>query len=253
MRLKGFFRGIGIALFWLGLWQLASLAVGSLFILPSPLESAFSLFRLALQGSFWVSTFFSLLRILAGYLIAVMLGLLLGILTAALPFANALLKPLRSIMKATPVASFILLVVLWIHSNFVPTFTALVMVLPLIWASVQEGIRATDQELIEMAKLFHFGKLKTFRMVYLPSLLPNLLAACATGLGFAWKAGVAAEVLAHTPNSIGRNLMQSKYNLLTADMFAWTAVVIALSILFEHAFVRLLRKIRRDGRWGAHE
>ncbi|HOF94115.1 MAG TPA: ABC transporter permease subunit [Clostridia bacterium] len=253
MRIKGILRGLGIALFWLGTWQLASLAIGSLFILPSPLETAFSLFRLAQQGSFWVSAFYSLLRILAGYLAAVLFGMLLGLISAALPFANALLKPLRSIMKATPVASIILLVVLWIHSNYVPTFTAFVMVLPLIWANVQEGIRATDTQLLEMAKLFHFGKVKTFTIVYLPSILPNLLAACATGLGFAWKAGVAAEVLAHTPNSIGRSLIQSKYNLLTADMFAWTALVIALSVLLEHAFVHLLGQIRRDGRWGVNE
>lgn len=242
-------RGIGVTLIWLVIWQAASMAVSSEFLLPSPMQTAKSLFMLMWQGGFWGSTLASVLRVVAGYLAAVILGTILGALTAALPFADALLRPLRSIIKATPVASFILLVWLWMQTNTVPAFTAFLMVLPLIWANVQEGIRATDAQLLEMAKLFHFGHKKTLRMVYLPSVLPHLLAACATGLGFAWKASVAAEVLVRTANSIGKNLIESKNYLETADMFAWTAVVIALSILLERLFVRILRRIRNDGRW----
>ena len=121
------------------------------------------------------------------------------------------------------------------------------MVLPLIWANTQEGIRAADVRLIEMALLFRFGRAKTLRRVYLPSVMPHLLAACATGLGFAWKAGVAAEVLARTANSVGKNLIESKNYLETPDMFAWTAVVIALSMLFERLFVKALTGKRGKG------
>ncbi len=247
---KTVLRGIGIALIWLAVWQAASMAVSSEFLLPSPVRTVQSLIALMGQGGFWGSALASVLRVVAGYLAAVILGTALGAFTSALPFADALLRPLRSIIKATPVTSFILLVWLWMKTNTIPAFTAFLMVLPLIWANVQEGIRATDAQLLEMAKLFRFGRKKTLRMVYLPSVLPHLLAACATGLGFAWKASVAAEVLVRTANSIGKNLIESKNDLETADMFAWTAVVIALSILLERLFVRILKRIRNDGRWG---
>lgn len=240
-------RGTGIAIFWLAVWQAASMLVHSALILPSPVETAQSLVRLAGQSGFWMSSSFSLLRIGAGYIAAVLLGVLLGVLTAFSPFADALLRPLRGILKATPVASFILLVLLWLHTDAVPAFAAFVMVLPLIWANTQEGIRTADARLIEMASLFRFGRAKTLRRVYLPSVMPHLLVACATGLGFAWKAGVAAEVLARTANSVGKSLIESKSYLETPDMFAWTAVVIALSMLFERLFVKALTGRRGKG------
>ena len=243
-------RGLGVAVFWLMVWQALSVAVQSALILPSPTDTAKSLVRLAGQSAFWTSSLLSLLRIGAGYVAAVLMGIALGALTAFSPFADTLLRPLRGIMKATPVASFILLVLLWLRTGVVPAFTSFVMVLPLIWANVQEGIRATDTRLIEMASLFRFGRKKTLYRVYLPSIMPHLLAACATGLGFAWKAGVAAEVLARTANSIGKNLVESKSYLETPDMFAWTAVIIALSMLVERVFVRLLAHIR-GGKGGA--
>lgn len=242
-------RGISIALFWLLIWQFISVALDYELLLPSPLQTGASLLRLAQTGTFWRSTAGSLLRILAGYGCAVLLGAALGALTAASPLADALLRPLRSVIKATPVASLILLVILWMKSNAVPGFMSFLMVLPLIWTNVQEGLAATDANLLEMAKLFRFGRSKTIRLIYLPSVMPSLLSACATGLGFAWKAGVAAEVLARTANSIGKNLVESKSNLQTADMFAWTAVVVLLSVTLEAILVRLLRRIRSSARW----
>lgn len=249
-RLKTFLRGMGVAAFWLLIWQVLSAAVGSEMLLPSPAATLKSLARLIGEGGFFTSVFASLLRVVAGYLCAVLFGVALGALTAASSFADALLRPVRSLVKATPVASFILLIMLWLKSPIVPAFTAFLMVLPVVWANVQEGIRATDVTLLEMAKLFRFGRGKILRHIYLPSVLPQLLAACATGLGLAWKASVAAEVIARTANSIGKQLIESKNYLETADMFAWTAVVILLSVLLERALLRLLRYVRSGSRWG---
>ncbi len=249
--MKKLLRGIGIALFWLLIWQIASMVVNSALLLPSPLATLESLLRLMQKAEFWRSTLYSVFRILAGYALSVVAGALLGVLTAGSEPLDILLRPIRSVMKATPVATFALLMVLWLPEQMVSVFAAFVMVLPLTWTNVQEGIRATDQNLLEMAQLFRFGKLKTLRLVYFPSVLPGLLAACATGLGFAWKAGVAAEVIARTANSIGKHLVESKSYLEIPDMFAWTAVMVALSVLFERLlllFFRRLRKQRGEGK-----
>lgn len=250
MQVKRILRAMGIAFFWLACWQALSLLVGSPFLLPSPLQVLRSLVQLVQTTLFWRSTLSSLLRVAIGYLLAVLLGTGLGALCAASRLADALLRPIRSIIKATPVVSFILLVQLWMFSNAVPAFMAFLMVLPLVWGNVQEGVYATDAQLLEMAKLFRFGRGKTLRLIYLPSVMPQLLAACATGFGFAWKASVAAEVLARTAYSIGKYLVESKSNLRIADMFAWTAVVVILSVVFERLLVRLLQRIRSNARWG---
>lgn len=189
------------------------------------------------------------MRIATGFLLAVMVGVLLAALSEAVPFVDALLRPIRSIIKASPVISFILLVILWLTSGMVPVFIAFLMVLPLIWTNVQEGIRATDRQLLEMARLFRFGRWRTLRLVYVPSVMPQFMAACATGIGFAWKAGVTAEVLAVTAHSIGRNLYESKLYLETPDLFAWTVLVVLLSLLLERGILRILRRFgaRRKG------
>lgn len=245
MRMNKLLRGVLIALFWLLVWQAASMAVHSALLLPSPLDTCYSLLQLVQQASFWRAALYSILRVTGGYLLAVAAGSLLGVLTAGSSTFDFLLRPIRSVMKATPVVSIALLMVLWLPEQMVPVFAAFIMVLPLVWTNVQEGIRATDQNLLEMARLFRFGAWKTLRFIYFPSVLPGLLAACATGLGFAWKAGVAAEVIARTADSIGKYLVESKSYLEIAEMFAWTAVVVALSVLFERLLIGLFGRLQR--------
>ena len=124
-------------------------------------------------------------------------------------------------------------------------FIAFLMVTPIAWANVREGILAVDAQLLEMAEVFRLPRAKKLRHVYLPAVLPQWLAACTTGFGFAWKSGVAAEVIARPALSIGRNLYESKLYLNTEELFAWTAMVVLLSMLLERLLVRAMRRIRK--------
>lgn len=247
---KRVFRGAVIAFIWLLIWQGLSMLAGSSFLFPSPVDTAVSLLSMLGGAALWLSIGASLLRVLLGYGAAVIVGVALGALTAMLPLADAFFKPLRSIIKATPVASFILLLQLWMNTDMIPAFTGFLMVMPMIWANVQQGIRSTDPELLEMARLFRVRRWRVFREVYVPSVFPYFLSACATGLGFTWKASVAAEVIVRTGQSIGKNLVESKNYLFTEDMFAWTAVVVILSILLERVLLRALSRVRTGQRWG---
>lgn len=242
-------KSVIVTLCWLMLWQLASMAVNNGLFLPAPLVVISSLFKLMGDAVFYKSALYSLLRVLLGYIAAVFAGIILGTATAMLPFAGAFLKPMRSIIKAAPVVSFILLVLLWMKMNIVPAFIAFLMVMPVVWANVEQGVKQTDRQLLELAKLYRFGFKKTFLHIYLPSVMPLLLPACATGVGFAWKSGVAAEVIARTTYSIGKELIESKSSLETADMFAWTALVILLSIIFEQSLTKFFNKLGASARW----
>ena len=91
--------------------------------------------------------------------------------------------------------------------------------------------------------MFRFGPWKTAWRIYVPSILPYFMAGCTTGLGLAWKAGVAAEVLAMPRNSIGLQLYNAKVYLETSDLFAWTLVIILLSMLLEKLLVALMRRL----------
>lgn len=244
-------KWLGIALFWLTLWWLAAtFGVKQELLLPSPTRVLMRLGELASEQAFWIATWTSLCRIFGGILTATVLGVLCGILTAHSRFLRELLSPILAIVKATPVASFIILALVWISRGKLPVFISALMVLPIIWTNVEQGIRQIDTQLIEMTKVFQFSPAKRLLHLTIPSVLPYFAAACKTSLGLAWKAGIAAEVLSTPQNSIGKELFESKTFMETTDLFAWTVTVILLSICMEKLFFALLRLLLRKTHTG---
>lgn len=229
-------------LFWLGVWQLAAAAVGQELLLPGPAAVGRRLLELAAGAVFWQTALASLLRIFGGLLLGVALGALLAGLTAWVPLLDWVLTPAVKVVRATPVASFILLVYLWVERGRVPGLISALMVLPVVWGNVTRGIAETDPQLLELARAYGFGRGRTLRRIYIPSVLPYFASGCRTALGLAWKAGVAAEVLCQPQNAIGTQIYNTKYYLETPSLFAWTLVVIALSFLLEWAVGGLLRR-----------
>lgn len=239
-------KNIVLGLIYLALWQLISMAVGKEILFPSPLATVKALWALFSTAEFYRSVGLTLLRVMGGYAAGIVTGSLLGILTAFSKTADWLLSPLRTIIKATPVTSFIILVILWLTSSLAPAFIAFLMVAPIAWANVRQGILSTDAQLIEMAKLYRVSPVKMLLKLYLPSAFPQFMTACTTGLGFAWKSGVAAEVIAGADFSIGDSLYESKLYLEIPELFAWTAVVILLSLSIERLIVYILRRYSHD-------
>ena len=235
-----------IALIYLAIWEAVSLLVGKELLLPSPLSTLSRLAVLLTQGETWFYAGLTLLRIMTGYAVGVLLGVLLAVLTARSAFAEALLSPLRAIVKASPVTSFILLALLWLSSDMVPLVISVLMVVPMVWTATAEAILQTDPRLVEMGRLFGLTRWQIVKKIYVPSVLPQFLAACTTSLGFAWKSGVAAEIIALPRQSIGYMLYQSKLRIETPDLFAWTLLIVALSMLLEWLLVRGMRRIRHD-------
>ena len=218
---------------WVAVWQIAAVRVGTEFILPSPLATLRELGVLLLRPEFYISSLGSMLRIIGGFAAGAGAGAVLAALGYFLPVTEILFSPLLKVIRATPVASFILIVVLWIPSSVVPVFISFLMVLPIVYGNVLAGFRSTDRELREVSFMYGFSLVKRLFLLYAPTALPFLGAACMTSLGLAWKAGIAAEVLCVTRDSIGNHLYTSKLYMESAELFAWTLTVIVLSILLE--------------------
>ena len=232
---------LGAVAVWLLLWQLASMAVGLPLLLPSPLAVLLRLGQLCTGADFWLTVASSLLRILLGFLLGVLFGTALAGLCWRFRLVDALARPLLGVLKSTPVASFIILALVWVKTTWLATVISFIMVLPLIYANVREGIDSADRQLLEMAQVFRLSRRKIFRYCYLPAILPFFLSAISSALGFAWKSGIAAEVLGRPARAIGSQIYDSKIYLETPDLFAWTLVVILLSVLLERLAVRFVR------------
>ncbi|HIW94370.1 MAG TPA: ABC transporter permease subunit [Candidatus Flavonifractor merdipullorum] len=230
-------------LFWLGVWSFAAWQVKAEFLLPGPVKVLETLAALGGTAPFWKTILASLLRIFAGMVLGTLLGTVLAVLTTSFAWMDAIFSPAIKVIRAIPVASFSLLVLLWVYTNRVPVVVSALMVLPVVWGNVAQGIRETDPLLLEAAKVYRFGRWKTVSLVYVPSVLPYFASGCHTALGLAWKSGVAAEVLCIPKEAIGTQVYYSKYYLETPELFAWTIVVLALSFLMERGLAAALRRL----------
>ncbi|WP_457945601.1 ABC transporter permease [Caproiciproducens sp. LBM24188] len=230
-------------LFWVAVWQILYMIVRQEILIVSPARVMQRISELAVSGEFWTSALNSILHVLWGFFFGVAAGVLFAVLTSFSKALNDLFYPLLSMIKATPVVSFIILALVWIRSDHVPAFTAFLEVTPIVLGNVANGIAKTDCGLLQMARCYRFGVFRTVRRVYIPSVMPYFTAGCTTGMGLAWKTAIAAEVLANTVLSIGGHIYDSKVYLETADLFAWTTVVILLSVILERMMVSLMKKI----------
>lgn len=234
-------NGIPALLFWTALWWIGAEAFGNPVLLPNPWQVLNCLAGLASTAVFWQTVALSIGRILLGVITAVVLGTALAALTTASRLAEVLIAPAMTAMQATPVASFTILVLIWLERDYVPVLICGMMGLPLVWNSVSGGIRTTNVQLLEMAKVYHLSGFQTVRRIYVPSVMPFFRMACSSALGLGWKAGIAAEVLTVPRSSIGRMISESKLYLMTEELFAWTLAVIVLSLLLQKAMLRLLQ------------
>ena len=250
---KPLIKCIFVPLFWLAVWQVLAMVVASPLLLPAPGAVLLRLGELALSAAFWRATAASLLRILCGAVTAVVLGTVLAALCCRFAVLDALLSPLLGTIRATPVASFIILLLIWIGRDILPAVIVILMVLPVVWGNVCAGIRGTDAMLLRTAKVFRFSPWRTLRRVYVPSVMPHFLSACRTSLGLAWKSGIAAEVLTVPAVSIGKLLYESKLYLETTDLFAWTAVVVVCSLIIEKVLMAAIGALGRQSAAGGEE
>ena len=189
----------------------------------------------------------SLGRVGLGFLLGAGLGTLLGVVTAAWGWCDLLLSPALRAVRTVPVVSFILLLYFWLPTGWVPVSVSVLMALPVVWRSARQGIAAADPLLLELAGAYRLGLGRTVTHVYLPAALPALSAGWETALGLAWKSGVAAEVLCQPKWAVGTGLQASKAYLDAPALFAWTAVIVLLSLATEWLFRLLLRLWKGGG------
>ena len=225
--------------------QCAAMAVGQEVFLVSPVQAVRTLLQLLPQAEFWQRVGFSSGRILLGFGLGVAVSIVLAVAAQAWHTADVLLAPVLQLVKATPVASFIILALVWVSGKSLSILISFLMVLPVLYGAVRTGIQSADPQLLEMTKVFRLPLGRRLRAVWLPAVLPAFRQGCSVALGICWKSGVAAEVIGLPNGSIGDALYRAKITLSTGELFAWTFVIILLSAGFEKLFLLLLDCVTR--------
>ena len=232
-------------IFALLVWQGIALIINRRILLVGPIDVVIELFHQVLRPDFWLTVWFSLRRIFLGFFLALFAGVLLAAFSYRFRVFGALIRPYLSVIKSTPVASIIILILLFLNSRNLSVAVSFLIVLPVIYANILTGLSNTDSKLIEMSDIFRAGLYKRIRYIYLPQLRPYLISSCSASIGMAWKAGTAAEVIGIPKGSIGERLYEAKIYLNSRELFAWTAIIIVLSIVVEKLVLWLVSRSYR--------
>ena len=243
-KLKKSLSTVVTAIIWVLIWQVLSTVAktaGLSLLLPSPIETLKAFGELLTKSDFYISCGKTLLRVLVGWITGMLVGTLLGVLTHICRPLKTFLSPVLHIIKATPVASFIIAALVLMTSKYVPSFTGFLMSLPIVWGNITEGLSSPDKKLLEAAFFFRMTTANKIKYIYIPALKPYFSAAAVTSMGLSWKACVAAEVICTPSDSIGKGIYNAKVYLETPSLFAWTLAVIMLSIILESIIKRVIK------------
>ena len=236
-----------IALIWLAIWWIAALIVNAPIILPSPVEVISKLSELISETEFWLSILYSLIRVLFGLLCATVIALLTAAVSFKFSLIERFLKPLVTVIKSTPIVSFVFVayIVFSKDLNALPAFIAGLIVFPVMHESTLDALKRTPKELVEVSEVFGATFIERLRYLWIPTALPSFISSSKTSIGLAWKSGVAAEALIAIPSilSIGNEIYNARLEIEAAYQFAWTLVIIILSLSIELVFSFAAKKL----------
>lgn len=228
-------------LFALLVWQIVAMTVDLKILLISPIEVAVRITTIWQTEGFFDSIWFSFYHIAGGFFIALALGIALAALAGRFEWIETLLWPFLITVKTVPVASFVVICLIWLSADNLSVFISFLIVLPVVYSNVLEGIKNEDRGMLELGTVFRMPFMRRLAYIHLPQLKPFILSACSTALGMAWKAGIAAEIIGTPDGSIGKQLYYSKICLDTDDLLCWTIIIVIISVLFEKLFMLALR------------
>jgi len=237
-----------IVLFWIGVWWLISAIVGLPLILPSPLDVLVKLANMATTAGFWRVMITSAVRVTIGIILSYFGGFLLAILCHRVRFVYDMMLPIISVIKTTPVSSFILIALVFFNRDLIPGAIAALMVLPVVFSNTIEGLSSPSPAMLETARAYKLNFSDRVRCIWIPTLRPFLISAAGACAGLAIKAGIAAEVLICPEVSVGKYMYLSKQNMEYVELFAWTLAIVIFSFLVDFVFKQILSYVKKTTR-----
>lgn len=234
------------------LWEAVALLFGERVLLASPVDVLRRLYEYAADFRLHGPVLYSTVRIMVGVLIGLLVGCAAALLAGRFPVAEILLYPYMVTIRSVPVASFVVLAMIWLSAGQFSGFIAFLIVLPIVYNALLGALRGMDRALSEMADVFHFRFCDRLFYIWLPQLRPALLSASATAVGLGWKSGVAAELIGVARGGVGWEIYLCKQSVDTAGLFGWTLIIVLCSLVCEKLFLLGLRAALGGGKEKRH-
>lgn len=232
-------------IFWIAIWQVLYNWVDAKFLIASPFDVGINIFNLLIKAKTWTLIFHTVLRIMSGFILASLIGMCLGGISYLSRFLKELIDVIMSIIKIAPIVSFIIFALVYMKTELIVPFISFLMVLPIFYYATYQGFKNIDSKMIEMANIYEFNFFDKLKYIYLNGARKNLIAAIETGIGFAFKSGITAEILVLPKQSLGMMLYNSKIYLDGLSLISYTIILILISFIIEKTIKYIVRKVTR--------
>jgi NitT/TauT family transport system permease protein len=222
-----------------GLWWVASLPLPH-FVLPGPPRVFEALRGLSASGELWTNLAITLGRVGAGFILATLIGLPLGIVLGAQKRLGEFFEPIIPVMNTVSSAIWATFAIIWFGvSNATTIFVVFMTAMPLIITNVWQGTRSVNADFIELAHTLRMPSLKVMVKIYLPTILPYFFSGARLAFGFGWRVSLVAETLGAS-SGVGYRLRQAADLIQTDQVFAWTITLVVMMAALEMGVLRPL-------------
>jgi NitT/TauT family transport system permease protein len=230
---------IGLVALLVAVWWIASLPMPH-FVLPGPPRVFEALALISANGDLWANLAITLGRVAAGFVLATLIGLPLGILLGASKRIGEFFEPVIPVMNTVSSAIWAIFAIIWFGvSNTTTVFVVFMTAMPLIVTNVWQGTRTVNADFIELAHTLRMPQHKVMSKIYLPTILPHFFSGARLAFGFGWRVSLVAETLGSS-SGVGYRLRQAADLIQTDQVFAWTLALVVMMAVLEMGVLRPL-------------
>ena len=223
---------------WLA-WVIACRIQGNEYVVPSFTDSMKEAAALLADSTFWQAFGNTLLRTAEAFALSFVLAAALSAVAAVSAKFAAFMRPIMAALRTIPTMAIILILLLWTTPLIAPVIVALLVTFPLVYAQFSAAFGGIDKGLVQMAKLYGVPRRERLFKIYIPAVLPNVIAQAGAAFSLTLKIMVSAEVMSRTYMSIGGLMQDARNYLQISQLFALTVITVVAGGVFEWLIGRL--------------
>lgn len=229
------------------LWYFASTLASMNNLLPNPIEVIKFIFKSMVtpigRKTVWVHLYWSMSRVMTGYILAAMVGILLGFITGWFKIGEAIVKPFYLVLRSIPSIAWIPLAILWFGiGEQSKVFIIFISTMLIVMTNVIDGVKDIDENYIGVARMLGTKENQIFFHIVLPCAVPQIFNGLQVGLGAAWATVIAAEMV-RSSEGVGWIILMGQTSMNIVQVFAGIIIIglvgLSLAILMRSLEAKL--------------
>ncbi len=222
------------------IWQIIAIRVNNNILIPSPFETLFSVFHLLIKPTTWQSVAITLVRVIRGLCLSLLLSLLLLFIYELDHRTSEFFTPVVTLISSIPNISYMILAIIWLGSEGSVSVVTMMVLFPVTFQGLFSTVLDEEGSLKDVQFLYKESFIFRVKYHLLPMLSFTILRTMKTALQLGFKVGIMAEIVASVRTGIGRSMHFANLNLNTAEVLAWTLIIILLSMCITALIDKLL-------------